>query len=44
MTNLTTKHGVDERVLIDDLVFQTQAAIHVARAIGTLTAYADAAA
>jgi acetylornithine deacetylase/succinyl-diaminopimelate desuccinylase-like protein len=44
MTNLTTKHGVDERVLIDDLVFQTEAAMHVARTIGTLSAAATAAA
>jgi acetylornithine deacetylase/succinyl-diaminopimelate desuccinylase-like protein len=36
MVNLTTKHGPDERVLIDDLVFQTHAAIHIARAIGIL--------
>jgi acetylornithine deacetylase/succinyl-diaminopimelate desuccinylase-like protein len=44
MTNLTTKHGVDERVLIDDLVFQTEAAMHLARTIGTETAEASAAA
>jgi acetylornithine deacetylase/succinyl-diaminopimelate desuccinylase-like protein len=44
MTNLRTKHGVDERILIDDLVFQTQAAIHVARTIGALAAGAEAAA
>jgi acetylornithine deacetylase/succinyl-diaminopimelate desuccinylase-like protein len=36
MTNLTTKHGVDERVLIDDVVFQVRAAIFIARRIGTL--------
>jgi hypothetical protein len=36
MVNLTTKHGVDERVLIDDVVFQTQAAIAIARSIGGL--------
>jgi acetylornithine deacetylase/succinyl-diaminopimelate desuccinylase-like protein len=36
MVNLTTKHGPDERVLIDDLVFQTQAAIAIARSIGAL--------
>jgi acetylornithine deacetylase/succinyl-diaminopimelate desuccinylase-like protein len=36
MVNLTTKHGSDERVLIDDLVFQTQAAIAIARSIGML--------
>src|SRR4051812_12905129 len=44
LVNLTTKHGVDERVLVDDLVFQTQAALHVARAIGSLAADAAAAA
>jgi acetylornithine deacetylase/succinyl-diaminopimelate desuccinylase-like protein len=38
LVNLTTKHGADERVLIDDLVFQTDAAMHVARAIGSLGA------
>jgi acetylornithine deacetylase/succinyl-diaminopimelate desuccinylase-like protein len=32
--NLDTKHGSDERVLVDDLVFQTQAGLHVARHIG----------
>src|SRR4051794_33263224 len=36
MVNLDAKHGVDERVLVDDLVFQTQAALHVARVIGAL--------
>jgi acetylornithine deacetylase/succinyl-diaminopimelate desuccinylase-like protein len=36
MTNLQTKHGADERVLIADLVFQTRAAIAIARSIGTL--------
>jgi acetylornithine deacetylase/succinyl-diaminopimelate desuccinylase-like protein len=36
MTNLETKHGADERVLIADLVFQTEAAIAVARTIGSL--------
>jgi acetylornithine deacetylase/succinyl-diaminopimelate desuccinylase-like protein len=36
VTNLTTKHGDDERVLVDDLVFQTQAALSSARAIGGL--------
>src|SRR3954471_22832779 len=35
MTNLKTKHGADEHVLIDDLLFQTQAAISIARAIGS---------
>ncbi|MEA2254572.1 MAG: hypothetical protein QOG35_617 [Solirubrobacteraceae bacterium] len=36
MTNLTTKHAVDERVLVDDLVFQTRAALAIARTIGGL--------
>ena len=36
MTNLQTKHGADEHVLIDDLFFQTQAAISIARSIGSL--------
>jgi len=36
MTNLQTKHGADEHVRIDDLHFQTRAAISIARAIGTL--------
>jgi len=36
MVNLTTKHGADERVLTGDLLFQTQAALAVARAIGNL--------
>src|SRR3954447_17172251 len=35
-TNLTTKHGPDERVLIDDLEFQTRAALAIAREIGSL--------
>jgi acetylornithine deacetylase/succinyl-diaminopimelate desuccinylase-like protein len=35
MINLTTKHAVDERVLIDDLIFQTKAALFVAQSIGT---------
>jgi acetylornithine deacetylase/succinyl-diaminopimelate desuccinylase-like protein len=35
--NLDTKHGADERVLIDDLVFQAQAALHVARTMGALS-------
>jgi acetylornithine deacetylase/succinyl-diaminopimelate desuccinylase-like protein len=34
MTNLTTKHSVDERVLLADLEFQVQAALHIARAVG----------
>jgi acetylornithine deacetylase/succinyl-diaminopimelate desuccinylase-like protein len=37
MVNLTTKHGADERVLVDDLLFQTQAALAVARSIGGLS-------
>jgi len=37
LTNLTTKHGADERVLVDDLHFQVDAALHVARAIGART-------
>jgi acetylornithine deacetylase/succinyl-diaminopimelate desuccinylase-like protein len=36
MTNLQTKHGADERVLVEDLVFQTRAALAVARSIGAL--------
>jgi acetylornithine deacetylase/succinyl-diaminopimelate desuccinylase-like protein len=36
MTNLTTKHAPDERVLVDDLVFQAEAALAIARAIGAL--------
>jgi acetylornithine deacetylase/succinyl-diaminopimelate desuccinylase-like protein len=36
LTNLETKHGVDERVLIDDLEFQTRAALSIARTIGSL--------
>jgi acetylornithine deacetylase/succinyl-diaminopimelate desuccinylase-like protein len=32
--NLDSKHGSDERVLVDDLVFQTRAALHVARTMG----------
>jgi hypothetical protein len=34
ITNLKTKHGVDERILVDDLVFQTEAATSIARSIG----------
>jgi acetylornithine deacetylase/succinyl-diaminopimelate desuccinylase-like protein len=37
MVNLSTKHGVDERILVDDLEFQTHAALTVARSIGALT-------
>jgi acetylornithine deacetylase/succinyl-diaminopimelate desuccinylase-like protein len=44
MVNLTTKHGVDERVLIDDLVFQVEAALHIARSIGSSTNGSTAAA
>src|SRR4051794_33383511 len=33
LTNLLTKHGADERVLVDDLVFQAQCAAAVAQAI-----------
>ena len=36
LTNLETEHGGDERVLIDDLVFQTSAAMSIARTIGAL--------
>ena len=36
VVNLESKHGVDERVLIDDLVFQAEAALSVARHIGGL--------
>jgi acetylornithine deacetylase/succinyl-diaminopimelate desuccinylase-like protein len=32
--NLTTKHGVDEHVLVDDLLFQVAAAQHIARTVG----------
>jgi acetylornithine deacetylase/succinyl-diaminopimelate desuccinylase-like protein len=35
MTNLETKHGVDERVLVDDLEFQTRAALWIARAMAS---------
>jgi acetylornithine deacetylase/succinyl-diaminopimelate desuccinylase-like protein len=42
MTNLTTKHAVDERVRIDDVAFQVEAALSVARAIGSNTADASA--
>jgi len=34
-TNLHTKHGRDERVLIDDVQFQLEAALAIARRIGT---------
>lgn len=36
VVNLQTKHGPDERVLVADLLFQTQAALSVARKIGEL--------
>lgn len=36
LVNLTTKHGIDERVRLDDLAFQTDAATHIARTIGSL--------
>jgi acetylornithine deacetylase/succinyl-diaminopimelate desuccinylase-like protein len=38
MVNLRTKHGADERVLVDDLEFQVLAALSVGRAIGALPA------
>jgi hypothetical protein len=41
MVNITTKHGPDERVLIDDLVFQVETALHVARAIGATANRSD---
>jgi acetylornithine deacetylase/succinyl-diaminopimelate desuccinylase-like protein len=31
--NLDTKHGIDEHVLIDDLAFQTEAALWIARTV-----------
>jgi acetylornithine deacetylase/succinyl-diaminopimelate desuccinylase-like protein len=34
--NLTTKHAPDERVLVDDLVFQTEVALQIARRLGRL--------
>jgi acetylornithine deacetylase/succinyl-diaminopimelate desuccinylase-like protein len=34
MTNLDTKHGADERILVEDLRFQTRAATSVARRVG----------
>jgi acetylornithine deacetylase/succinyl-diaminopimelate desuccinylase-like protein len=34
MVNLATKHGTDERVLLADLLFQTQAALSIARDVG----------
>jgi acetylornithine deacetylase/succinyl-diaminopimelate desuccinylase-like protein len=44
MTNLETKHGPDERIATEDLLFQTRAAIAVARTIGALRGDASAAA
>jgi acetylornithine deacetylase/succinyl-diaminopimelate desuccinylase-like protein len=38
MINLTTKHSVDERVLVDDLAFQVEVATAVARSIGSSAA------
>jgi acetylornithine deacetylase/succinyl-diaminopimelate desuccinylase-like protein len=35
MVNVETKHGSDERVLVEDLVFQTEAALAIAREIGS---------
>jgi acetylornithine deacetylase/succinyl-diaminopimelate desuccinylase-like protein len=37
LVNLLTKHGEDERVLLDDLVFQVRAALSVARELGGAT-------
>lgn len=37
MQNLTTKHGSDERIRIDDLAFQVEAACAIARHIGATT-------
>jgi len=34
LANMTTKHGVDERIPIADVGYQVDAALHVARAIG----------
>jgi acetylornithine deacetylase/succinyl-diaminopimelate desuccinylase-like protein len=36
LTNLEIKHGADERIQIEDLVFQTEAALSIARSVGTL--------
>jgi len=36
LVNVTTKHAADERVLIEDLVFQAEAALHIARSIGSI--------
>lgn len=35
--NFDTKHGTDERVLVDDVLFQTRAALHLARTLGALS-------
>src|SRR5437868_1473028 len=35
--NLETKHGHDERILLENLVFQTKAATAVAQRIGSLS-------
>jgi hypothetical protein len=41
MVDLDTKHGADERVPVGDLVFQTRAAMSIARAIGERSHAAD---
>jgi acetylornithine deacetylase/succinyl-diaminopimelate desuccinylase-like protein len=38
LDNLEGKHGLEEHVLVDDLVFQTEAALSIARTIGSATA------
>jgi acetylornithine deacetylase/succinyl-diaminopimelate desuccinylase-like protein len=43
LVNLDSKHGVDERILVDDLLFQTKAALHVARAMSSSAGAAEAA-
>jgi acetylornithine deacetylase/succinyl-diaminopimelate desuccinylase-like protein len=43
MVNLKAKHGIDERVLTSDLLFQTEAAMHIAHTIGSLVTDASAA-
>src|SRR4051794_14199339 len=43
MVNLVTKHVIDERVLIADLLFETEAAMHIAHTIGSLVTDASAA-
>jgi len=42
LVNLKTKHGADERVLIDDLAFQVQGAQFIARSIGDERSRQDA--